>query len=932
MNRYTLLGTGHLLFAVWISVGFLCSPILADDVTRWQPVPAELNRIVAADSVRLQSDAWGSLVSSEDLEDVQISTTVTIDEPAATSGFFGQSWSVWPDATLGDRGFEASIQVRTDTELRRGYRVQLSHDLQSLALVRYPDGGYVRVVPCRVPRGEPIPLTLSVSGSVVAVRVHGEDQIRYHDPLLPGLPGGRCAIGVSSRAKVTFKDTRIERIDREASGVTHHEPAFAVRNWLGGRPWLFDGTEPILLLPVPEERYINNAKLRPGLKPLLSWNSHWGIENQGAFPDGASDNSPITVTGGGKTIAIQWTARQKQGRFETATTLDVGFDPDRQTYVYDTKSELRVLGDTPFHFRYGYDFEHHTPLDPFGWKYLLIRTRAGTLTYRPLAPFDPGPLDDIESYHGLRVWHGRNRADHWLSPAVEYQIEPEWIRGPDGQGGTVPRSLNTAVCAAFYDTGVAFAPETARPGDRLRVRYRYTGYRPEESAALFAQASVQPNPRIDPDHHFVFARDQWPTIGFQDRLTMDQPWWGGRPFLSGHNARPTYDTITEDGQSCLRLGPVSWGIAPIGPASVPAGRYRITARVCSRNVHGPGGRIEVLSLKKADPHGNGYVLLDQGNLAARQVRHFENGTWDWREVTLDVDHPQGATGLALGLGNAGTGDVLIAEVAVRPWEPSLPGPTLHTEPPQIKPSVPGAKWDLRMAEQQGLHVYNAGSSAHRTLELANLDWVVDAGRSAIRFAENEPGRADYPRLGILDLNVRHPVYGKNYAAVSHGAYGLGGHHGGGDRLAGLTLAAWIKPAVTQGKSQHGGKGDVIGYGARRFILGLHGQSAPYRLGARINVNDRFEAARPLEAERWSHVALTAEPTGENWQIRLYQNGEQVAEGLTKSLPAASPIPDSLILGAELFYLHDAYYRGLIGPAVVVERTLTPEEIHGLAQP
>ena len=35
--------------------------------------------------------------------------------------------------------------------------------------------------------------------------------------------------------------------------------------------------------------------------------------------------------------------------------------------------------------------------------------------------------------------------------------------------------------------------------------------------------------------------------------------------------------------------------------------------------------------------------------------------------------------------------------------------------------------------------------------------------------------------------------------------------GGGAPITGRTLAVWIKPAFEMGKSDHGGKGDVIGY-------------------------------------------------------------------------------------------------------------------------
>src|SRR5262249_1844200 len=138
-----------------------------------------------------------------------------------------------------------------------------------------------------------------------------------------------------------------------------HVPDFRVRNWLGGRPWVFDGNEPILLLLTSKEATINNVKLRPGYKPQLSWNGHWDIQNQGAFPEGTNRPGDATITGGGKSLVARWTARQTRDRFETRSQLTVGYDEKRGTYTYDVESELEVLPGQPFHFRYGYDFEHH---------------------------------------------------------------------------------------------------------------------------------------------------------------------------------------------------------------------------------------------------------------------------------------------------------------------------------------------------------------------------------------------------------------------------------------------------------------------------------------------------------------------------------------------------------------------------------------------
>ena len=183
-----------------------------------------------------------------------------------------------------------------------------------------------------------------------------------------------------------------------------------------------------------------------------------------------------------------------------------------------------------------------------------------------------------------------------------------------------------------------------------------------------------------------------------------------------------------------------------------------------------------------------------------------------------------------------------------------------------------------MEEGKGLHVLNHAGGEH--LNLANLDWVVDSGRPALRFADNTTGRKDYRRdSGLGRHYLAHPSYaGRDTLAIA-----LAGHHGGGGPIKGLTLAAWIKPAREMGKSEHGGRGDIIGYGARRFILSLDGQKAPYELTARINVNDAIGSKTKLDAERWYHVAMTAEPTAGQWRVRLFVDGKPVGEGMTKKV-------------------------------------------------
>jgi hypothetical protein len=188
-------------------------------------------------------------------------------------------------------------------------------------------------------------------------------------------------------------------------------------------------------------------------------------------------------------------------------------------------------------------------------------------------------------------------------------------------------------------------------------------------------------------------------------------------------------------------------------------------------------------------------------------------------------------------------------------------------------------------------------------------------------------------LGLLDQWLSNPSQRHNYEKVSHGAFVLAGFHGA-EALPtrGITLAAWIRPAAEMGRGEHPGRGDILGYGARGFVLALQGQTAPYRLLGVVNVNDRLESTVELPADRWQHVAMTCEPLADRWRVRLHLDGRQVAEGTARSLPVDRLVPDSLVLGSEYFYLHTDYYRGLLGRAVVIARVCSPEELQALARP
>lgn len=898
----------------------------AEDLTRWQPLPQSWKPVAAAPGeATLQNAGWAYLVTPGEHTNVEVSATVTIESPATQFRFFGETWSVWPDPTFGDQGFDVGLLLRADDKGTRGYRVQISTKLQEVALVRFPDGGYLRSVPCELKTNTPIKLHVKVSGGVLRVHVDGQERIHYVDRTEPAIASGRIGIGVSSAAKVTFREPSIKAVEAQSTPAPRsHQVQLRARSWIGGRTWIFDGDEPVLLLPSSESSYINNVKLRPGYKPQLSWNSHWDTQNQGAYKEAENHTVDVATSGGGDTLAATWRGKHTKDRFGTKTTMTVGFDRDRGTYKYDIDSELEVFPGEPFHFRYGFDFEHHTPLDPFNWQYLIARKRGGELYHRPVYPIDPGPQSDLETYHGKRVWYGRHNGDLQVAPAVEYEIDPSWnvVTLESGKPGT--RQCNTAVCAAFYDTGVAFASETAGPGTKVRVKYRYTGYPAAEAESLFKASKIYNSATLDPNHYYIFA-DEWPRLTFSQFVPMSQTWIYGRtPFMSAHNQRPKYELEKNCGAGsgfAMKLGPASFGKAALSEAvPLAKGRYAVTALVKSVNTFGPGGRIELEATQA------------KTNKVLATAKHFVgNGSFEWQKQGFVFDVPEDAGALAVAFGNAGTGEMLVTDVEFRRLNDgeALPAGVAakpNENAPIFAKAPAGAIADYRMEEGRGHFVLNYADGGLGHLSLANLDWVTDNGRPALRFAENTTNRKDYRADSEMGLYLGHPAYaGKDTLPVA-----VSGHHGGGAPLQGLTLTAWIKPAAEMGKSEHSGKGDVIGYGARRFILGLHGQKAPYQLAARINVNDVIESPTKIEADRWSHIAMTAKPTDGKWDIRVYLDGKQVGEGLTKWESTAT-IPPSLILGAEIFYFHDAYYRGLIGHTLIFDRTLSADEIAKLAR-
>lgn len=431
---------------------------------------------------------------------------------------------------------------------------------------------------------------------------------------------------------------------------------------------------------------------------------------------------------GGASLQADWQARHHAGRFETKTTLTIGFDHKRGTYTYDMDSELEILPGPPFHIN-AFELEHHTPLDPFNWKYLVIRKSRDELVHRPVYPIDPGPLYNIESDNGLRMWYGRHNEPLRIAPAVEYFIPPSHRSSPDDPKAVSPRQISTSVCAAFSEKGVAYDGETLPAETKVRTCYRYNGYPADEAERTFQSSKLIDSPRLDPRHHYIWA-DDWPRLTFAKARAMSEPWWDSMPFMTAHNQRPTYkwvrNTSTGSGYA-LQLPPRSFGQSDIPlPKPLEAGRYVMRGLCKADRVIGSGGRIELTAFDK------------DGRKLAEFTHYLGTGDFDWQPYAFAFRLPAGAARLNVAFGNTGTGDVYIGESHFECLPANAPLPAgvaaePNSKPAAIEPSPKGAIFDARMVEGKGHYVLNFADPHWIPLELCNVSWEQQDGRMGLRF-------------------------------------------------------------------------------------------------------------------------------------------------------------------------------------------------------
>lgn len=870
----------------------------------------------------LRSDPWSYLLSRNTYEHVSTCLRFTVLEPARSfhSGGYGGDWNAYRYHAYDDGGYEVGVLLRAQGE-KSGYRVQLSTKYQEISLLKYPFGSFLEIAPCPITVNVPHELAITVQGNEIVARVDGKELIRYADHLLP-LEKGAFGFGVGSSSKVAFEDVKADALPAKAAvpEVAHH-PDFRIREWRGQK-WIFDQREPILLLFHAGNSWNQNVKLKPGYRPGLAWNVVWDIACQGSYPEGAASFTEAVMGKEGETLELSWEGKQTKGCFVTHSRMTTSYDPRRKTYVYETESSIDLLKD--FNFRQGYDFEHHEPLGPFSSKFLVLRNHDGKYYYRPVYPIDPGPCNNVAKQGGMKMWYGRTDEPLVMaSPAVEYDL-PELEK----------REANTAVCACMYDSGVGFGPETAKAGTKIAVRFRYTGYPPDEAQAIWKASTVYPSPTLDPNRHLIFAG--YPKTTFADFLPLDQPWWGRHPFVTAHNCLPPHyylEKNTGHGNGyAMKLAPggICAASLPTPAGRLPKGKYLVTIDVKGDNLHGPGGTVSVLVTDQQLLHGYTGGHVRGATKVLKEEKHFVgNGSFDWRPTGFVTELPSEAPAIAIELGNSGTGTLWFTNLEIRPIGEGemLPAGMVKAglEAPALQVAPAGALADYRMEEGSGTYVHDY-AGGFGPLELSNVEWVKDGARPVLELADYVEGRST---PASPESHIGLSLYSsKNCPAASRAVFALGGlSYSSADRRT-FSLCVETKPARNMCRKPGYWGTDIAGLGARAVKLVINNQG---KLTIAIHFKEYIPTEVTLEPDQWVHLALVGESKdGEKMSLRLYVNGKLVKEAVSQHF-SAIPMSNHIILGAELYYLDGAYYRGRFGRVTVYDRPLREEEVVELAK-
>jgi len=584
--------------------------LTGDELSRWEavgPATGSWQAKGGAFSAEAPDDSrWHLRIAPGMMRDARLETTIQIKRQCPPGGYdcarrFRDYWTGERDG-----GYSAALIVRYEGP-KDYYRLAISPAYGDVALWK-PRCGFVARAPVELAEGEAHRVALEAAGRRIRAYLDGKQVLQYWDRALP-IEGGRFGLGVYN-ARVSFSDLSVSSVEPAGKMPARPESRFTLKKWRGNE-WVFDREEPVVQLD-RKALSLWNAKLLPGVRPVCYWELFWkqydGTHNYGNHLDSLDWK-------GGPKFNMQWVSHnevppkkfvelypelkdreiaRKPARLFTVTgTMELGYDAQKESYLYDVHVGLKVdpgvyWKDTADGLEYcnlipynvvGPAVEMGKDAWPWWYQWAVIRAPDDHIYRHPIHHNGIRPV--VPKQDGGFYAYVLNPD---VNPVVEFDNPTdEWLKPYAG------------LCNWAYDIHFRYRPyksqERIPSGTEFRAHYRVWGARQELASKWMDESELHPNFRTDREYA-VFVR------GLNDfkkgrKYAEPHPEWAWRGTWDkkvGHNDH--FSLRIENKEPKLSTAGYEGGPSFFMPR-YENGAYECSAWIRTENVKGKGATVYV---------------------------------------------------------------------------------------------------------------------------------------------------------------------------------------------------------------------------------------------------------------------------------------------------------------------------------------------------
>jgi len=881
-----------------------------------------------------------AFIDKEIKEDSVIEAEFTIIKGNNKEGSGKPDWFRY-DIQRNDPGYDVCLIGRffgyTFTE-NWWYRVQLSYLYQEIVLHK-GNGGYVKVVPVKFDISKPLKLKMEIRGKRIIVWFNDKKVIDYEDNVAPIIgEGGKWGVGICNST------VRFHRIDVSNAGKEKLQPLpereylMSFRNWHKGE-WIFCDDEPIAQIK-RETMKLEEMKLLPGYKPQI-------MALLGAI---GPDQGPATVIEEVNVIGEKENVDElnllvkgktkSSPKIETRIKIKIYYDKNKKSYCYEF-DEKAIFDENDPNFSkvrdFTFNFLFPYSCSPHAWLGIYPATYKNDLFKDTIKlPSSIIRSDDSIYYYGWEIFYGEDgnlykvpvRKDWdypvppkygtrlYVSPDTEFKprykygdffargVHPVCNPAIEFLNKEVEYKLNCSTCSFSHENW--FGWHFDKPQKEIKAQYRFFGILPGEMNKIIKEAKTPPLPQINytkvfyksginyfrPEQHnpvseplenavWIGAYDIDKNTGYDDNYSL----------LLETNGWVEFKPLTKDGY-------LGYDVFD---------KYILVFYVKTKNVHGKGLYISVERDKEKELH---YVGL------------YGDNDWKKTGIITSLLTQKGDAKVKIGLD--GTGKVWIDNLDFRPLNKDEKIPEEVAEkpnsfPPEYKKPEERVFAEYRMEEGEGYYVYDYGGKIG-VLELSNIKWSIDEGIKCLELSDENKGKNPLPPY---ENTYRSLSFAKNLKDV---IFGFAGSIYGGWELSSFTICVPVKPHQKMVPGHFGGS-IILSFGGRYCELCLKGIEPPYNFGLNLAYQEYIWTDEKIEQGKWYHFTVVADGKDkEKMNFYIYINGKLVKQEVSQKFNSPLRMQSILVIGAEPFYLHEAYFRGKIGKITIYDKALNSQEI------